>query len=122
MANKFKKAERVKTSHLLGIDSPMVIWRTDLEALGLGGDHPGGGEPGSGPTSEPPPPPQTIQYLATCDAVNHEPADDVIDGRWLGALVQTWEEANARVSQHLDGWAYVAMYVDGVQIGPVVHH
>src|SRR4051794_39471926 len=74
MVDKVKKAERVKASHLLGIDSPIVIWRTDLDTLGLGGDHPGGVEPGGGGTSEPPPAPQTIQYLATCDAVNHEPA------------------------------------------------
>ena len=122
MDRKVKKAERIDTSHLLGIDSPMVIWRTDLETL-LGGE---GGGSGSGPVEftggGSPPPPQTIQYAATCDAVNHEPGDGVFEGRWYGGLVQTWDEATALAGQHLDGLAYVAMYVDGIQVGPVVRH
>ncbi len=129
MDPKVKKAEqRVRVSHLLGIDSPMVIWHTDLETLGLTGggtssagggtSSTGGGDSssGSGPT-----PPESVQYVATCDAVNHEPAADVYEGRWYGGLVQTLDEAVALARQHLDGWAYVAMYVDGVQIGPVIH-
>jgi hypothetical protein len=127
----------IEVSTLLSIDSPMVIWRTDLEALGLGGGSTGGGSTGGGEVSgggltgggEPsgggePPMPQVVQYIATGDAVFHGPEVEgaLEDGRWFASLVQTFDEAHALAQQHLDGLAYVGVYVDGILVGPVSQH
>jgi hypothetical protein len=127
----------IEVSTLLSIDSPMVIWRTDLEALGLGGGSTGGGSTGGGEASgggltgggEPsgggePPLPQVVQYIATCDAVFHGPEVEgaLEDGRWFASLVQSFDEAHALAQQHLDGLAYVGVYVDGILVGPVAQH
>jgi hypothetical protein len=110
----------IEVSTLLSIDSPMVIWRGDLKKLvGSGGGITRGG---GSPTGEPPPAPTTVEYIATCDAVFHDPAEPgAIDGgRWFGAWQRDQQAALDEARQHLDGHAYVGMYVDGVLVGPVV--
>jgi hypothetical protein len=116
-----ERGNRVDVSSSLSIDSPMVIWHTDLEALGLGGggSSRGGGSEGAsslGATE------QASTYIATCDAVAH-PLDEpgtTDDGRWFGELADEYTTALAVAQAHQDGSAYVAIYLNGVLIGPVV--
>lgn len=103
----------------------MVIWHTDLDTLGLGGGTSSGGtdaESGSGSAGGEPPPAKQLEYVATCDAVQHPPGDFVFEGRWFGVTTTNFEEARAVASQHEHSEAYVAFYVNGVMVGPVTSH
>jgi hypothetical protein len=126
--------QRVEVPTGLSIDSPMVIFHTDLDALGLtgvvfspgGGSSPGGGEPPGGGTSggdTPPPTSQTDQvaYIAMCDRVQHTggAGDGVINGTWFGVYSTNLDEAQASALAHEDGLAFVAFYLHGVLVGPV---
>jgi hypothetical protein len=114
--------EVIDVSPLLSIDSPMVVWRGDLKRLvgGGGGSGEVGGS-GSG-TGEPSPAPTTVEYIATCDAVFHDPGEPgaIEGGRWFGAWQRDQQAALDEARQHLDGHAYVGMYIEGVLVGPVV--
>lgn len=125
-AEKGTKGERIQASLGLSIDSPMSIWHTDLDALGIGGGGGGGtGSEGGVPTrGGPQPKTAPLEYIATCDAVSH--ALDVVgavdDGRWFGSFHERYDDALAQAQQHEDGLAYVAFYVGTVMVGPVVQH
>jgi hypothetical protein len=128
---KMKKAE---PSSLLSIDSPMVIFFTDLETLGIGGGGGGGGgggpagggeaQGGGGSPVEPagggePPPTATTQYVAMCQEP-HEAAPSVsAEGIWFGTTFDRYEDAQAEASAHEHASAYVSIYANGLLIGPV---
>jgi hypothetical protein len=134
------KVKKAEPNPHLGIDSPMVIWFTDLESLGLrdvvfpvggggtgdaGGGTSGGGSGSPDPSGggEPPPEPEpTDEYVAVCEEVQHSPKPPVgavVDGRWIGTLHDRFDPAQAEASAHEHGSAYVALYVRGNFIGPV---
>ncbi len=128
-----KGGNRIEVSSLLSIDSPMSVWQTDLETLGLGG---GGSSSSSGTEGSPtstgestssggePAKRQVPTYIATCDAVVHEldVPGAVDDGRWFGSFQSRYEDALAQAQAHEDGSAYVGIYLNGVLVGPVVQH
>jgi hypothetical protein len=112
----------------LSVDSPMVIFHTDLETLGLtggGGTPPGGGDPAGGGTppssgGDTPPPTSQAEYIAMCDRVQHAAGDGVVDGKWFGVDSTNFDDALASALAHEDGLAFVAIYVNGVLVGPVM--
>jgi hypothetical protein len=112
------KMKKVTPSTLLGIDSGMVIFHTDLDGLNdLGVPVPDmGGEPGSEP-----PPPQPERYIAVCHSVFHPPDMEgaTEDGLWFGGYREQYDEAKSEAGGHLDGQAIVLIYVNDVLIGPV---
>ena len=132
---KAAKSEKIEVSTLLSIDSPMAIWHTDLDALGLGGGGgsgssgtegssgvTSGGEATSGGETAKP---QVFDYIATCDAVPH--SVDLVGaaeegGRWFGVFQHEYGAALEQAQQHEDGLAYVGIYTNGVLVGPVVQH
>jgi hypothetical protein len=121
MEERIPKMKKENPSIHLGIDSPMVIWLTDLEGAGIGGGsgggESGGGESGGGATTN-----AAITYFARCDE-QHAAGEPFVDGDglWSGPLVQTFEEARGMADSHGHS-AYVAMFTGGVAIGPVVQH
>ena len=118
--------EKIEVSELLSIDSPMVVSRIDLDSLGrTGGTGRGGGsgaETGETGSSLSTP---HVQYVAICDDVFHGPGTDgaLEDGLWLSYTAEQHYEVVELARQHIcEGRAFVAMYVDGVLVGPVVQH
>ena len=136
------KVKKAEAHPHLGFDSPMVIWLTDLESLGLrdvvfktggGAGTSGGGTGAPDPAvsvEPPPPPPEPVvepepepepEYVAVCEEAPHPPETPgaLADGRWVGSLFRDFESAQAEASAHEHGSAFVALYVQGAFIGPV---
>lgn len=129
--------QKVEVPTGLSINSPMVIFHTDLDTLGLtgvvfspgGGASPGGGETPGGVTApssggDGPPPtgrPEQVTYIAMCDRVQHTggAGDGVINGTWFGLYSTSLDDVEASALAHEDGFAFVAFYLNGVLVGPV---
>src|SRR4051812_14503119 len=107
------KMKKAKPSTLLGIDSPMVIFHTDLDGIFGGEDTVDIPLP---ETSDGSVPPHSVQYLPMCERRDHPPDLEgaTEEGVWFGGYLQTSDEALAIASGHLDGEAKVLLYVNDV--------
>src|SRR5262245_53946635 len=127
------QVQKIEVPLGLGIDSPMVIFHTDLETLGLtgggtssGGRVPSGGGTSPGSVNDTPPPTSRaakLAYIAMCDRVQHAggAGDGVVDGVWFGTYSTNFDDALASAAAHEDGLAFVAVYLNNVLVGPVTH-
>ena len=107
-------------SLLLSIDSPMVMWHTDLATIfgeGLAG---GGGDTGAplglegpGPTAE------TAFYLAVCPRGDHFAEWMPDGGVWMSPESENYVTALSEAQGHEHLEAYVAMRLGNYMIGPV---
>ena len=109
------------SSVFLNPDSPMVMYTVD----GTDGlvqtvePDPGGagGGGGSGPVEGPV---AVDQFIALCSVFHTtDTLGTTFDGRWLGALTEQFEAAQADALAHEDGQALVFRFSNGRFLGPV---
>jgi len=62
-----------------------------------------------------------VAYIALCNHLQHAggAGDGVLDGRWVGVCSANLDDAEGSALAHEDGFAFVAIDVNGVLRGPV---
>lgn len=113
------KMKKAKPSTLLSIDSPMVIFHTDLEGA-FGGEHTV--DVPLPELSDGPPAPHSVKYIAMCERRDHPPDMEgaTEEGLWFSGYREQFDEARALAGGHLDGEAFVLLYINDVLVGPAI--